>query len=836
MPQLVELGVAGACFGAAVACSAASWRAMLGPRLGFGDACARYGVGSLANTFLPGRAGDAVRIGLFGRVAPGGPLSVAGAVAGVGAVRWLALLPLAIAGVLGSGLPRLALAGAALALLPLPLVWLLARRGSTRARAVLLPLRQARRSTYAAVFAWVAGTLAARVTAAATTSFALGIAHPLATALVVVPALEVAGLVPLTPANVGVAGGAAAVAFHAHGVSMHTALATGFVLHAVETCAGLAFGVGSALALARTSGIRHQFVTKCLPRLSPCNRTGRGGSTAFTSIRSTTRGKMSHRILWVLGLLAVATAVTAAVATSSDSGPALTNVAAANTRSMGYAPDNRLSPELQQTIVAQGSTRAENPGAVSYYGYDNDKLNEQSQPVMIPTPTLTLEAHKTEPDKNTYLVFKKSLTGADQSYNYGTHFLFQGHESGSPGYITRINLDADAAHRLTVLATTDTTGANIATIDGSTWDPWAERLLFTTESPNAPTYSATPGFPSTVKDVSPALGRGGYEGIQDDSKGELWIAEDQSGSNKPGTVAKRPNSFLFRYVPAHPGDLQNGKLEALQVLNNVNGQPITFESQADLNNADSVALHTYGNTFKTKWVVVHDTATDLSGLPFNANTLAKAAHATPFKRPENGVFRPNSHFKEFYFDETGDTNAASPENNTAGGWGSVMKLTQQEPDADTGSLTMFFKATAATAGFDNVAFLGKDTISFVQDAGAGLHQSLNALDSAFAFNTKTDYSNPANQPVRWLAEGRDPSATFDAERTGAPPAGTGNEDDNEITGLHVSDGDTSKNGILGNKNPNLDDKHWRIFWTQQHGDNSTWEVTTVKRNGEGIEH
>ena len=80
----------------------------------------------------------------------------------------------------------------------------------------------------------------------------------------------------------------------------------------------------------------------------------------------------------------------------------------------------------------------------------------------------TKEAHKTEPDKNTYLVFKQGLTGADPSYDYGTHFLFQGHESGSPGYITRINLDADPAHRVTVLATSDATGAPLADIDGST--------------------------------------------------------------------------------------------------------------------------------------------------------------------------------------------------------------------------------------------------------------------------------------------------------------------------------------------------------------------------------
>ena len=188
------------------------------------------------------------------------------------------------------------------------------------------------------------------------------------------------------------------------------------------------------------------------------------------------------------------------------------------------APASRLSPELAQIAVAQGSTRLENPSALtSYYGYDNDVLNAAGQPQMLPLPGSATEAQKTEPDKNTYLVFKDSLKGADPGYDYGSHFLFQGHELGvgGAGYITRINLDADAAHRVTLLATTDVNGKSLSTIDGSTWDPWARRLLFTTENENVPTYAATPSYPSTVTDVSGALGRGGFEGIQNDSAGDV---------------------------------------------------------------------------------------------------------------------------------------------------------------------------------------------------------------------------------------------------------------------------------------------------------------------------
>jgi hypothetical protein len=508
----------------------------------------------------------------------------------------------------------------------------------------------------------------------------------------------------------------------------------------------------------------------------------------------------------------------------------LTNVPTANTKSDAFAPPSKLSPELRQLAVAQGATKVENPSALtSYYGYDNDNLNAAGEPVMVPTATNPTEAHKTEPDKNTYLTFKHSLPGADPNYHYGTHFLFQGHEGGAggAGYITRINLDADAAHKVTLLATKDASNNQISTIDGSTWDPWAQRLLFTTENPGAPTYAATPGYPSTVTDVSGALGRGGYEGIQNDSKGNIWIVEDIGGANKTGaTASKRPNSFVYRYVPKHPGDLANGKLQALQVLNESN-QPITFDSQAAFNAPDEVALHTYGKTFQTRWVTIHDTATD-GNSPFNANDRAKADQATPFKRPENGVFRPSSDFKQFFFDETGDTTATSSENDTAGGWGSVMRLSQSGPGANLGTLSLFYKADGAHSSFDNVTFLSKNVITFVQDAGDGLHTQQNALDSAFAFDVTKDYSNPANQPIRWLAEGRDPSATLDGSAT---PTGFGkNDGDNEITGAVVSDGDPSVGGILGAEIPDLSDSRWRWFYTQQHGDNTTWEVLPDRRD------
>jgi hypothetical protein len=554
---------------------------------------------------------------------------------------------------------------------------------------------------------------------------------------------------------------------------------------------------------------------------------------------------MKRRILWMLPVAGAAVAL-AAIGLADSAGDAYTSVPA-QVKAAGYAPANVLSPELRQTLVAQGSMRldgAQDP--VGWYGYINDapSPDDATKPQMVPaggvfaancdrvTTDCANEAQKTEPDKNTYLVLK-GQTGADAGYDYGTHFLFQGHEVGatiggvSQSYITRINLDADITHRVTLLATKDTTGTPIKGIDGSTWDPWAKRLLFTTENNGAPTYAATASYPSTVTDISGALGRGGYEGIQNDSDGNIWIVEDVSGPAKAGTTAKQPNSFIYRYVPQHPGDLLNGKLQVLQVSNG--DHPVTFESQAALNAPDQVALRTYHRTFPTKWVTIHDTAVDGTA-PFQANTLAKAAHGTPFKRPENGQFRPGSHFDEFFFDETGDTNATSPENGDpmtgaggAGGWDSIFKLVQRDPSADTGSLSLFYEGNRSVAGIDNVTFLSRNLVTFVEDAGDTLHTQRKALDSGFVWDVTKDYSNPGVQPVRWLGEGRDPSATLDSAFGGFGK----NEGDNEITGVHVSDGDPGQNGILGASVPNLNDSKWRWFYTQQHGDNFTWEVVSA---------
>ena len=465
--------------------------------------------------------------------------------------------------------------------------------------------------------------------------------------------------------------------------------------------------------------------------------------------------------------------------------------------------NNVLSAGLRQTSVAWGAlplTNADTANGITSYGYATTTGGPLTQDPH--------EAFKTEPDKNVYLVLN------------GHHYLFQGHETGPRGYVTRIDLDqADPAARVSLVSDSGTGGTTLPTFDGITWDPFSHQLLLTAESkaPKGGVWAIqldADGNPATGTAVAlTALGSGGFEGIQNDSAGNVWIVEDIGGPTVAGTNGKKPNSFVYRFTPVDTADLtKGGRLEALQVAR-TDGSPVTA-SQLAADPTDHVIadLHTYGTSLRTAWVTAHDgTGT------FDATAAATAAGATPFKRPENGVFRPGSRFGEFYFTETGDTVANST---LPGAFGAVFRLTQTSPTAATGTLAPVWVGDVAHTGFDNITFASRNQLLVVEDAGDGLHKSRNALDSGYAVKVSDDKKAP--EVTRWLAEGRDSSAYYDS----ASNPGY-NDGDNEITGIHVSDGDPSVGGILGAKNPSLFDGSWRGFWTQQHGDNITWELLPV---------
>ena len=84
----------------------------------------------------------------------------------------------------------------------------------------------------------------------------------------------------------------------------------------------------------------------------------------------------------------------------------VTSVSSANPKAAGVSAPNVLSPELIATIVAQGSNQLENPSDLSsFYGYDNGGPLVPA-PGDLPSAVHKVEATKTEPDKNTYLILE----------------------------------------------------------------------------------------------------------------------------------------------------------------------------------------------------------------------------------------------------------------------------------------------------------------------------------------------------------------------------------------------------------------------------------------------
>lgn len=255
----VWLWIAAGCFVGMHVCSAVAWSTALracGTATDHGDAVARYGVGSALNAVAPAHLGSAVRLVLFSRLVKreGALWTVGGASAAVGAIRtfWFSLLVTgaAIGGVVPAWplavlLGSLAVAGLALVVSPR----LRRRAGLGHVLDSFVALRRSPR-TVARIGVLTLASLAAKVGGATAVATSFGIEHPILAALIIVPAVELAAAMPVTPGNAGVASAAIAVALGTQGVGAATALGTGLAFGAVEVLAAVGLGAAGALTLA----------------------------------------------------------------------------------------------------------------------------------------------------------------------------------------------------------------------------------------------------------------------------------------------------------------------------------------------------------------------------------------------------------------------------------------------------------------------------------------------------------------------------------------------------------------------------------------------------------
>jgi hypothetical protein len=467
---------------------------------------------------------------------------------------------------------------------------------------------------------------------------------------------------------------------------------------------------------------------------------------------------------------------------------------------------NLLAGGFSTKTVAEGANALENPTATQVkYGFLNDGT-------------------RTEPDQNTYLVTATNPGGPTSGYEYGRHFLIQGHENGSnKAYATRINLDVtDPAHRITYLGN-EASGVGLTSIDGSAYDPFNGMLLYTSEAGNGGGVIQGPlkwstTTPPTMERLDGSMGKAGYEGVVPDSLGNVYLVEDTGGSGVTDgatvTKVKQPNSFVYRFVPTHRANLTEGKLQALQIL--IDGEAITFHSGAGArDDALGEAIRTLhsGATLQARWVTIHDTAADGTA-SFDANALAKAKEATPLKRPENGKFVPGSDFSSFVFDETGDTDKTAglyPGAAERGAWGALLELNMPEAGAATGTVKTVVLGDETHNSFDNITFLDSHTLLTTEDRGDTLHDQENVLDSIWSYDLNKNPGEIQGDAQRLVALGRDPEAA---------PSGA---EDNEPTGIYVSEGGTSAGDLIGASDPSASPAT-RIFFTEQHGANDTYEV------------
>ena len=216
----------------AQATSACAWRSGLAARgllVPLRRSVGCYAAGSLANTALPGNAGDALRIGLFSRAAGEGSRWTSGGVclavsfgraivfllvlalgAATGFVPWL-LIVVPLAAVLAISIPSV----------------VLGRRRSGRVR----DLGRGASAVTPGLLGWVLAAMVLRLGAAALLLQSLGTGSVLAGAVLTIVAIGVSGAIPITPGNIGTASVAVAVSLTHLGIDSSVAAAVGIAFH-----------------------------------------------------------------------------------------------------------------------------------------------------------------------------------------------------------------------------------------------------------------------------------------------------------------------------------------------------------------------------------------------------------------------------------------------------------------------------------------------------------------------------------------------------------------------------------------------------------------------------
>lgn len=194
------------------------------------------------------------------------------------------------------------------------------------------------------------------------------------------------------------------------------------------------------------------------------------------------------------------------------------------------------------------------------------------------------------------------MNTVNETGRHAGRYLYRTHEVGSNGSLSVVDLKTGEANILVQ-------DAGYRRLDGLTWTPWGT-LLFAEETAGGRLFEAflDPKDPTVVThvDARPELGIMRHEGIGVAPDGSVNVIDELNGGS------------IYRFVPAHRGDLSDGQLYALKLTD------LTVAEQAwdQATVGDKVGAFT--------WV-----ALDMNVATTDAKLAADAVNATEFGRPED---------------------------------------------------------------------------------------------------------------------------------------------------------------------------------------------------------
>ena len=244
-------------------------------------------------------------------------------------------------------------------------------------------------------------------------------------------------------------------------------------------------------------------------------------------------------------------------------------------------------------------------------------------------------------------------------------------------------------------------------------------------------------------------------------------------------------------------------------------------------------LHTYGTVVRARGGSPSTTRPPTARAPFDANAAAKAAGARRSSVPRTASFRPGAGFREFFFDRDGRHRQLDTRGGAAfGGFGGVFRLDQHDPSADTGTLRLFSAATRTTPASTTSPFLTQNAVAVVEDPGDTLHTQRERARLRLAVRRRADYSAAprrcASSPRAATRRRRSTRAALAARRASRTTATTRSPASTSPTATRRSAACSAR------KRPHLfQTTAGASFWTQQHGDNMTFEIRSDRHDRTG---